>query len=78
MKRIVILLIVALLGQWMYAKDYQVSGPQGGLAMTLTLPDGFDTATDSCPLVILMHGIFSSKKTRKVAELVTAFFDTHR
>ena len=61
MKRIVILLIVALLGQWMYAKDYQVSGPQGGLAMTLTLPDGFDIATDSCPLVILMHGIFSSK-----------------
>lgn len=61
MKRIVTLLIIALLGQWMYAKDYQVSGPQGGLAMTLTLPDGFDTATDSCPLVILMHGIFSSK-----------------
>mgnify|MGYP005611525081 CR=1 FL=1 len=27
----------ALLGQWMYAKDYKVSGPQGGLAMTLTL-----------------------------------------
>ena len=61
MKRIVTLLIVALLGQWMYAKDYKVSGPQGGLAMTLTLPDGFDTETDSCPLVILMHGIFSSK-----------------
>ena len=61
MKRIITILIVALLGQWMYAKDYQVSGPQGGLAMTLTLPDGFDTATDSCPLVILMHGIFSSK-----------------
>ncbi len=61
MKRIITILIVALLGQWMYAKDYKVSGPQGGLAMTLTLPDGFDTATDSCPLVILMHGIFSSK-----------------
>ena len=61
MKRIITILLVALLGQWMYAKDYQVSGPQGGLAMTLTLPDGFDTATDSCPLVILMHGIFSSK-----------------
>ena len=61
MKRIVTLLIIALLGQWMYAKDYKVSGPQGGLAMTLTLPDGFDIATDSCPLVILMHGIFSSK-----------------
>lgn len=37
MKRIITILIVALLGQWMYAKDYKVSGPQGGLAMTLTL-----------------------------------------
>ncbi len=61
MKRIITILIVALLGQWMYAKDYKVSGPQGGLAMTLTLPDDFDTETNSCPLVILMHGIFSSK-----------------
>ncbi len=61
MKRITTLLIVALLGQWLYAKEFKVSGPQGGLAMTLTLPDGFDTETDSCPLVILMHGIFSSK-----------------
>lgn len=61
MKRFVIILIVALLGQWMYAKDFKVSGPQGGLAMTLTLPDGFNAETDSCALVILMHGIFSSK-----------------
>ena len=61
MKRILIILIVALLGQWMYAKDFKVRGPQGGLAMTLTLPDGFDAETDSCALVILMHGIFSSK-----------------
>ncbi len=61
MKRITTLLIVALLSQWLYAKEFKVSGPQGGLAMTLTLPDGFDTETDSCPLVILMHGIFSSK-----------------
>ena len=61
MKRIVIILIVALLGQWMYAKDYKVIGPQGGLAMTLTLPDDFDAETDSCTLIILMHGIFSSK-----------------
>ena len=61
MKRFVIILIVALLGQWMYAKDFKVSGPQGGLVMTLTLPDGFNAETDSCALVILMHGIFSSK-----------------
>ena len=61
MKRIITLLIVVLLGQWMYAKDFKVRGPQGGLAMTLTLPDGFDAERDSCALVILMHGIFSSK-----------------
>ncbi len=61
MKRIVTLLLIVLLGQWTYAKEFKVRGPQGGLAMTLTLPDGFDTETDSCPLVILMHGIFSSK-----------------
>ena len=29
--------------------------------MTLTLPDGFNPESASCPLVILMHGIFSSK-----------------
>ncbi len=61
MKRIVTLLLIVLLGQWTYAKEFKVRGPQGGLAMTLTLPDGFDTEMDSCPLVILMHGIFSSK-----------------
>ena len=61
MRRFIAILVVALLGQWMYAKDYKVKGPQGGLAMTLTLPDGFDAETDSCALVILMHGIFSSK-----------------
>lgn len=61
MKKIVTLLLIVLLGQWTYVKEFKVRGPQGGLAMTLTLPDGFDTETDSCPLVILMHGIFSSK-----------------
>jgi len=61
MKKIVTLFLIALLGQWTYAKEFKVRGPQGGLAMTLTLPDGFDTETDSCPLVILMHGIFSSE-----------------
>lgn len=61
MKRIVIFLIIALMGKWIYAKDFKVSGQQGGLAMTLTLPDGFKAETDSCALVILMHGIFSSK-----------------
>lgn len=43
------------------AEDYKVYGPQGGLAMEVTLPEDFNEDTDKCPMVILMHGIFSSK-----------------
>ncbi|MCQ2147164.1 MAG: alpha/beta fold hydrolase, partial [Bacteroidales bacterium] len=52
-------LILSLLS--LSAKEYKVSGPQGGLAMNITLPDNFNPKTDKCPMVILMHGIFSSK-----------------
>ena len=55
---ILILLTYSLLG---FSKEYKVYGPQGGLAMEVTLPDGFNEDTDKCPIVILMHGIFSSK-----------------
>lgn len=43
------------------AREYVARGPQGGLAMIETLPDGFDPQRGKCPMVILMHGIFSSK-----------------
>lgn len=43
------------------SQEYTVRGPEGGIAFEITLPDGFDTATGQCPMVILMHGIFSSK-----------------
>ena len=43
------------------AKDYVVRGPQGGISFKITLPEGFHPDTDKCPMVILMHGIFSSK-----------------
>ena len=62
MKRLGIILIAAaalLLSSC--SASYIVSGPQGGLATTTTLPKGFDKNTDKCPMVILMHGIFSSK-----------------
>lgn len=39
-----------------FSKEYKVHGPQGGLAMELTLPDDFNEDTDKCPMVILMHG----------------------
>ena len=43
------------------ARDYEVRGPQGGLSLIVALPDGFNPDSDRCPMVILMHGIFSSK-----------------
>ena len=43
------------------AREFKVKGPEGGIALKVTLPEGFDTATGHCPMVILMHGIFSSK-----------------
>ena len=43
------------------AGDVEVRGPQGALSAVITLPDGFNTETGRCPMVILMHGVFSSK-----------------
>ena len=59
MKNIITLIFLLMLGT-AQAREYVVSGPQGGLAMDVTLPDGFDPQTQKCPMVILMHGIFSS------------------
>ena len=38
-----------------------IRGPEGEIAYKVTLPDGFDPTAEQCPMVILMHGIFSSK-----------------
>ncbi len=62
MKKILIAAVLALLSTAIFAKDFQVYGPQGGLAMTITLPDGFNPEIDTCPMVILMHGIFASQR----------------
>ena len=59
MKNLITLALLLMLGT-AQAREYAVSGPQGGLAMDVTLPDGFDPQTQTCPMVILMHGIFSS------------------
>ena len=66
MKRLplVTLLAMSLFAAPLSARDYPVRGPQGGIACKITLPEGFDPARDSCPMVILMHGIFSSKDYR--------------
>lgn len=54
------------------AKEYPVYGPQGSLAMEVTLPDNFDINKDKCPMVILMHGIFSSKNIVPIPALAKA------
>lgn len=60
--------VVIMVGMWVGATLLEscsttmpASGPQGRLAAKMMLPVGFDTERDSCVMVILMHGIFSSK-----------------
>ena len=73
MKRIVTLTIILLLGLLpVHAREYVVSGPEGGLAMKVALPDGFDKKTDHCSMVLLMHGIFSSKDFNPMPSLAKA------
>lgn len=43
------------------AREYSVHGPQGGISFKVSVPEGLRPDTDKCPMVILMHGIFSSK-----------------
>jgi len=62
MRKILLAFLAAIISLLpLSARDFKVAGPQGGLSMKLCLPDGFDPETGRCPLVILMHGIFSSK-----------------
>jgi len=64
-----IFMTLTLLG---FSKEHKVYGPQGGLAMEVMLPDGFNEDTDKCPMVILMHGIFSSKNIVPIPALAKA------
>lgn len=72
MKRIIISIIMTMLGISLGARDFEVRGPQGGLAIDITLPDGFNTESGTCPMVILMHGIFSSKDIVPIPALTRA------
>ena len=73
MKRLVILTVILFMGLLpAAAREYEVSGPEGGLAMKVALPDGFDPDRDECPMVLLMHGIFSSKDYNPMPSLAKA------
>lgn len=53
--------MVLVLSSCSPSQQLVVYGPQGRLATKVTLPKGFDVEKDTCMMVILMHGIFSSK-----------------
>lgn len=62
MKKVLLTLLLTLLSVFaLGAKEFDVRGPQGGISFKISLPEGFNPETDHCPMVILMHGIFSSK-----------------
>ena len=46
-----------------------IKGPEGAIYYKITLPKGFDPATDRCPMVILMHGIFASQSINPMPAL---------
>ncbi|MBO4433889.1 MAG: alpha/beta fold hydrolase [Bacteroidales bacterium] len=70
MKRILISALLLLAGLFTAsAHSYQVYGPQGGLDIRVTLPEGFNPETDRCPMVILMHGIFSKKESKLITAI---------
>lgn len=75
MKSLIIALLIILSGLTANAREFEVKGPQGGLSMTLTLPEGFDKDNDSCPMVILMHGIFASKNIVPMPALAKSLAD---
>ena len=65
MRQFVNYLLLTVLGL-VFLSGYQaqkasIRGPQGEIAYKITLPDGFDPTAEQFPMVILMHGIFSSK-----------------
>lgn len=56
-----VLLLAGMAGLTSCSTPMTLVGPQGHLSAKLTLPDGFQPEHDTCTMVILMHGIFSSK-----------------
>ena len=70
MKKVIFTILLSLLFAFsLSAREYEVYGPQGGLDMEITLPEGFNPETDHCPMVILMHGVFSSKDLNPILAL---------
>lgn len=61
MNKLTLLLAALLITIASCTTQYAVQGPQGGISTKLRLPKGTHTDTDSLHMVVIMHGIFSSK-----------------
>ena len=61
MNKLIILTLALLFTVSSCKTQYVVYGPQGKIATKIRLPKGTDTDRDSVEMVVLMHGIFSSK-----------------
>ena len=76
MKLPLLISIVLLLScQTAMPREYEVNGPGGGIAFKLCLPDGFKPESDRCPMVLLMHGIFSSKDLNPMPAIAKGLAD---
>lgn len=75
MKRILLTFLLVSVGYFCFSSDTYhggdspIKGPQGDISFKITLPKGFNPATDRCKMVILMHGIFSSKDYNPVPQI---------
>ncbi len=56
------------------AREYPVRGPQGGLAVKMTLPEGFDPARDRSELIVVEGENHAITRRQRVVDLVVSFF----
>ena len=80
MKRLVILTVILLLGLFpAMAREYVVSGPEGGLAMKVALPEGFNPEVDRCPFATLVkvdgENHMITRRKKEMCNRTVAFFE---
>lgn len=55
-----------------FKESYPVTGPNGGISVKVSYPDGFNLQTDKCPVAIVMHGFMASKKMHPIPAICKA------
>ena len=79
MKRLVILTVILFMGLLPAgAREYEVSGPEGGLAMKVALPEGFNPEVDRCPFATLVkvdgENHMITRRKKEICAQAVAFF----